>query len=231
MKKWGNDIKKEVIKLRNIGWSYPMIVGKLDVPKGTLNGWLRKTILSNEVQAIILDRKRNNLIELRRRAWTAHKNYQNKRRFELETKIRDLTSQKCFSRFENEMLFIGLWLGEGFKIKTSVGLGNSNADILKFFVDLFCKLYVIDGKKFRCFLHLRMDQDDDVEIKYWSKILDIPRGQFRKTYFDKRTLGKKTRIGYHGVCTVIYHDAEIAKHIMMTSKILLELSNDRVQKI
>jgi hypothetical protein len=101
-------------------------------------------------------------------------------------------------------------------------LGNSNVQIAKMFVELLRSVYKIDNKKFRCYLHLRADQNASDEITFWSSSLGISETLFGKSQFDKRTTGKKTFLNYHGVCSVYYYDASVEKRLTAVQKIVID---------
>ena len=127
-----------------------------------------------------------------------------------------------FNKNTSELLLAMLYLGEGFKkTRSHIGLGNSNPEIALMFIKLLKLIYKAEESKFRCFLHLRMDQDEKKERVFWSNFLGISIKYFRKTQFDKRTEGTKTWKEYHGVCAIYYYDAKIEKRLVILQKYLI----------
>jgi hypothetical protein len=123
-----------------------------------------------------------------------------------------------------ELLLAMLYLGEGFKkTRSHIGLGNSNPKIALLFVKFLRDIYKVDDSKFRCFLHLRMDQNPEIEKKYWSNQLNIPEIYFRKPQFDKRS-STKTWSWYHGVCSIYCYDAKIERRLVALQQVLIEKS-------
>lgn len=215
-------LKKEAIRLRRLGESYPMINRKLWVSKSTLSGWISGLELSEGARRRIGIRKKNNLIKLRENALRIRR----VRKLELnhnlqEAVLKDFTDCGFGNRIK-ELLLAMLYLGEGFKGRSCIGLGNSNPDIMRLFVKLVRDIHVVDEKKFRCFLHLRMDQKEVKEKSFWSREVGIPLSGFRKTQFDKRTAGKKTWKNYHGVCIVYYYDASVDKRLTEVQKMIIK---------
>lgn len=215
-----DNLKLKAINLRRKGDSYSMIEKELGVPKATMSGWFRDIKLPKAAQKIILGRKRYNLEELRRRAYQVHESRRVAERKLLQQSVGKEFLEFCFDHKTLELLLTTLYLGEGFKGRSCLGLGNSSPDIMKMFVNLLRTIYEIDEKKFRCYLHLRMDQVDDVEKLFWSEQLKIPLSQFRKTQFDERTINTKTWLKYHGVCIVYYYDASLEKRLIEIQKII-----------
>lgn len=66
------------------------------------------------------------------------------------------------------MLLAMLYLGEGFKMVSVIGLGNSNAKIMSVFVNLLRSIYNVPENKLTCYLYLRSDQDVTRETTHWS---------------------------------------------------------------
>lgn len=215
-------LKKESIHLRKKGYTYPEIEEKLGVPRGTLNTWFKGLVLPKQAQERILERKRVHIKNAQRKASEWHINTNLHEREVITNQIELGMKEIVWGKDIQEFLLGVLYLGEGFKSESMIGLGNSNPLIVKFFIDLLKSIYKTDISKFRCFLHLRSDQDEIIEKKFWSKVLDIPIQQFGKSQFDRRTLGKKTWIGYHGVCAVKYYDAQIEKRLTAIQSLLLE---------
>ncbi len=217
----------KVIELRKSGLSYDEIILKTGTSRSNLSGWLSGMPLSKKVERNLSDKKKKHLFEARNKALLVLKNRRNEEKIITELEVDKTLSEINFDKNTNEALLTMLYLGEGFKAKSAIGLGNSNPDIMKLFVGLLRSIYDLDETKFRIFLHLRCDQDDNSEKDYWSKILFIPLNKFGKTQFDKRTQGSKTWETYHGVCSVYYYDAKIEKRLTIFQKSII----NRVLKI
>lgn len=216
------DLKKQAIILRHQGFSYPMIGIKLGVPKATLSGWLAGLKLSEKIEGKLLKRKQNNLVIARGRAWVVLNKQREDNKKIVEESVGKSISQVNFDDHTKEMLLTMLYLGEGFKRVSVVGLGNSNAKIMSVFVNLLRSVYNVPEKKLTCYLHLRSDQNVGKETTYWSNVLKINKSQFRKAQFDKRTIGTKTWKEYHGVCVVYCADAKIEKRLTVLQDLLLK---------
>lgn len=206
-------LKQKAVALRKKGFSYPMIGSQLGVGHSTLSGWCSKLSLSKLAEKKIFDRKKEHLVSARKLAIRALRISYIRQRQEITNKTNEELSGWPLNKIDKEALLAMLYLGEGFKKKSLVGLGNSNPDILSLYVKLLRDIYSVRDEEFRCFLYLRYDQDVEIEEVYWSKVLKIPRSQFRKANLDRRTAGKKTWEGYHGVCAVYCYNARIEKRL------------------
>lgn len=215
-------LKNEAIKLRRLGYSYPMIEEKLGTPRATLSGWFKGLKLSATARRRILDRKRKNLDILRQKALVVLRREIGRRKQETDDKVTsDFSGFKLDVRTK-ELLLAMLYLGEGFKRSSVIGLGNSSPEIAALFVKLLRDIFKIEDSRLRCFLHLRMDQDAEAEKSFWSKQLAIPEIYFRKPQFDKRTINSKTWVSYHGVCVVYCYDAKIEKRLTSLQSLLIK---------
>lgn len=215
-------LKDDAILLRKKGYTYPEIEEKIHVPRATLSGWLQGIPLSKQAKLKILVRKRKNLSRAREKAVAFHITKNQNERESILKERQGVMNKIHWTKDIKEILLGVLYLGEGSKARCFIGLGNSNSHIMKMFVSLLRDIYTIDENKFRVYLYLRADQNEEKEKKFWSKTLNISLTQFRKVQFDKRTLGKKTWIGYHGVCVVNYYDAKIEKRLTAVQDLVLK---------
>lgn len=158
-----------------------------------------------------------------KKAVTWHNTQKENRLKSAQTEAEKIISKLDFNnRNILELSLAMLYFGEGFKKKPETGIGNSDPLILKFFIVLLKKVYNINIKSIKCSLHLRMDQDPEVLKLYWSKELNIPLENFRKSSIDKRTAESKTYDSYHGVCVVRCGNVAIQRKLVYLSKIYCE---------
>lgn len=208
-------LKSIAISLRQEGESLRSINRQLLIPKSTLSGWFKDLVLDLKAQILLDQQWKDGLIKARARAVLWH-NKQKENRIndaEIAAKatldILDVSSLQVL-----EISLAMLYLGEGFKTESGYGLGNSSAEIMKFFVTTSNILYGLNFQETNPELHLRADQNSTEEINYWSNELNIPKEKFNKVYFDKRTVGKKTYPNYHGVCSVRYGNIAIQRRLI-----------------
>jgi hypothetical protein len=215
-------LRRSAVVLRKNGYSYPMIEKELKVARATLSGWFKDLKLSKAANNIILNRKKKNLIKIREKALLVLRDIAERRR---EKVYKEVTQDYVDYRFDmrvKELLLAMLYLGEGFKkTRSHIGLGNSNYKIVALFVNYLRSIYNVKNAKLRCYLHLRMDQNPEIEADYWSNKVGIPRIYFRKPQFDRRSVSK-TWADYHGVCSVYCYDAKIEKRLAALQQILLD---------
>lgn len=120
------------------------------------------------------------------------------------------------------MIFIGLYLGDGFKIEGRVGLGNADPGIVLLFMILLEKLYGVKHDNLHAQVFARADQNVDDVKQYWSDLLGISIDRFHKTQVDRRTMGKKTTDGYRGVCAASVNDILLQRKILAIGKEMIK---------
>ncbi len=106
---------------------------------------------------------------------------------------------------------LGLYWGEGNKkSKTSVRLGNTDPDLLRYFLDFLFHIYNIDQARLRFGLQIFTDNNPVTVKQYWCKSLKIPADKFQKIIITpsvrKGTYGVKSQ---HGVLTIYFSNTKI----------------------
>ncbi len=216
------ELKQRAIELRLKGYSFPAIEEKLNVKRSTLSGWLKNVILPARIKKIIDDRNKDNLISARELARKTNLAIGKAKRDKIRGDVLAAYSKLELKQPAKEALLAMLYLGEGCKRQSLIGLGNSNSKIIGLFVQLLKDVYNISSAEMTCYLYLRADQNPETEKRYWSKVLSIPLERFRKPQLDKRTSGKKTWKDYHGVCAVYCYNANLEKRLTSWQEVLLD---------
>ncbi len=92
---------------------------------------------------------------------------------------------------------------------------SSDENMQVVFIKLMRQVFAgeIDESKFRVMLQIHSSHNIPATIEYWSKLLNIPRGQFTKPHV---TVGKNTRYRhlYNGTCALRYHNYRFLLRIM-----------------
>ncbi|MFO0704884.1 MAG: hypothetical protein U0517_02855 [Candidatus Andersenbacteria bacterium] len=219
---------KRAIFLRSKGKTFTEIKKQVLVSKGTLSLWLRDVPMASRFEKKISSRKRKALHFARVKAAAWHR-----RQKELRLMVADEQAKATLNQIDLthvptlELALALLYLGEGFKKVPQTGLGNTDVSVLRIFVQLLKSCYGILPAELNCQLHLRYDQNELREKKYWSKALGIPLVKFKFTAFDKRTKNSKTYKGYHGVCAIRVRDIAIQRRLVSIGKQFAGLANTR----
>jgi hypothetical protein len=94
---------------------------------------------------------------------------------------------------------------------------NSDPNLVHTFLSLLRRSFNIDENKFRVCIHLHDYHNELRQIKFWSKITDIPTGKFLKS-FRKSNTGKRVRNNYNGCVSIRYHDVMVSRELLMTAQ-------------
>lgn len=113
-------------------------------------------------------------------------------------------------------LGLGLYWGEGNKInKNSVRLGNSDPNLLVYFLKFLTDIYNIDKKKLRFGLQIFSDINIYKAKNYWSRKLNIDTKQFLKVTVSRSvsegTYKKKSK---YGVVIIYFYNIKLRDIIM-----------------
>ena len=208
-------LKDKVIKLRKDGTSIGVINKKYGIPKSTLSIWFRKIRLNKYQKDKIYKLASIKMADARKKAVLWHNKQKNDRINKAKSEaLATLSKLDLNDKNIIELALSFLYLGEGTKTKVT-SLGNTNPLILRFFITSI-KLIYENVKISKCELHLRLDQNAEKEIKYWSNELKIPIDNFRFVK-DKRKIKSPTYQNYHGVCVIRFNNVGIQRRLMFLS--------------
>lgn len=79
----------------------------------------------------------------------------------------------------------------------------------------------IDERKFRVLMHLHEYHDEEKQRVFWSRLTNIPRSQFLKT-FRKPHTGKRVKEDYPGCIAIYYNSSETARKLKAIYKVFSE---------
>jgi hypothetical protein len=217
--------KIRAIKLRKSGNTYSDINKKLNtsISKPTFSKWFENIDLTLEEQQKLQKNIEQKLLKARKKSISI-RNFRKKQYFQSLINKNNLLLGGINKEIQKIILSI-LYLGEGAKSKTSqnFSLGNSNPDIIKFYIQLLKACFIIDESKFRIRIQCRADQNIKNIESFWLKTTGIQKSQMYPTYTDKRTLGIKTKKpNYKGVCVVTYFNRSIQYELELLAESVLK---------
>jgi len=214
--------REKAIILRKQGMSYSQIKKILKVGKSTLSTWLKDYPLSKQ-----------RIRELRDWSEQRIERCRETKRKKKEKRLKDFYQEQKKSIFplnQHELYLAGLFLywGEGAKTHSArLSISNTDPSLIKFFIVWLEKSLKIPKEKLKVHLHLYIDMDIKKEMKFWSKILNIPFDQFTKPYIKKTSsirINHKGGFG-HGTCNVRIGDARLSEKILMALKAISDKYN------
>lgn len=96
------------------------------------------------------------------------------------------------------------WEGEGV-----VDFANSNPEMIRLFMSFLRRICRIDEFRLRIYVYCYSNQRPQELIRYWSKLTNIPVGQFTKPYIRKDFNPKKAGKMIHGLIHIRYYDKKL----------------------
>ena len=203
--------KSEAIKMRKEGASYSQIKEKIKVSKSSLSLWLHDMPLPEKRLRELRD---HNVVRIER-----FSNTMRRKREDRWAEVRKHATKDIGTLNKRELLIAGLFLywGEGGKTMfTCTSVSNTDPAMLYFFIHWLQALGV-SKNRLRVHIHLYADMDIKKELRYWSKVLDLPLTSFTKPYIktsNRIGLSYKQKFT-HGTCNVLYHNRDISEYVLM----------------
>jgi hypothetical protein len=113
-------------------------------------------------------------------------------------------------------LGLGIYWGEGLKRgKGAVRLTNTDAKMVKKFIDFLDKFCGVSKDRLRFSLQIFEDINKEKALAYWIKELDIKRNQFYKTIISKvRGEGTYKYKSEYGVIIVYFNNVKLKRIIL-----------------
>lgn len=219
-KTYTTKLKGRAENLRRFGHSYKQIYDKLQIPKSTLSTWF------GSKYAGIFDRGKQleHLSRIRKISLVKRKKIKDLEKAELEKRIRQ---EIKFYPTQNigflKSILSALYWAEGSKYHRSpIIFTNTDPKLAKLFITLLRKCYDIDERKLRVRLHLHYYHNIKQSRKFWSNLLGIPLNKFGKIYVKKRSITKKFRKNFMGICFIKYYDNMLQKEVMVLADQLFQ---------
>lgn len=205
-------VKEKVCYLRKRGWSLGEISQKMRIPKNTLSGWVKDIRLTKTQRKRIKEKIIASSAIGRPLAAKLMREKIEKWKEGIRNKIKHYGKLSLENPKIGKLVCGLLYLCEGAKYPASrfLHFGNSDPEIIYFFINLLREVYNIDEDKLRFSIGYRFDQNYEGLKNYWSNLTRIPRSKCLNALPDMRTKGKPTlRKNYRGVCRIIYYDTSL----------------------
>jgi hypothetical protein len=205
-----NNLIDRAVFLRKKGYSINEVSKNLKMSKSTASLWLRnikisKTGLKRLEKKSNLGRKKGNDTNRKKR----QDRWQN-------VANRTINFRKNLSDYDIEkrkVLLAMLYWGEGAKSGSRLILMNSDPEMIKVYLFLLRKCFLIDEKKLKANIHLHGYHMQDEMIEYWSKITKIKKENIY--IYKKNNSGKTIRKDYKGCISLRYGDVNIFNEVML----------------
>jgi len=106
---------------------------------------------------------------------------------------------------------LGLFWGEGNKAnKQSVRLGNTDPELIGYFIKFLTEIYEIDKSRLRFGIQIFSDVSKEESLNFWMKKLDAPKNKFQGIVVTpSRKKGTYRNRNKHGVLTVYFSNTKL----------------------
>lgn len=180
-----DDLRKRATQLRDAGFSFNMIAGKIPVAKSTLSSWFKDRPFTPNKNVL----RRIQLGPIKSAAKSHNKRVSEINRIHIAAikEIGKLTKRDLW------LLGIGLYLGEGSKTYEIVRITNADPQVIKLAMHWFRDILRLDDKNITIALHLYPDTNVKKAIKFWQKTTGLSKMNFRKTQIDQRIKRSKIK--------------------------------------
>ena len=212
------DLQIKAKEFRKRGYSIKELKELLGVSKSTISTWIKDVQLSEEAQ----NRLRNNYTNGQIASQKTIKEKTRQKNIEADDFAMNTLKPVNFSSEVSLLLCAILYQCEGSKsIKDAMTFTNSDPDLISTFISLLRNSFDLDEKKFRVLMHLHKYHNEKTQKDFWSKITNIPKEQFNKSYL-KPSNGKYKKEGYQGCIQVRYRDVIIGRNLQAVAKKFME---------
>ncbi|MFH1968593.1 MAG: hypothetical protein ABIJ84_04350 [bacterium] len=181
--------KEKVIGLRKKGYTYNEILATIPVAKSSLSLWLKDFPLTEYEKQYLKTRIDKNISLGRIRAAATIKQGRIKRDkaifLEAKSEFNDLIKSPFFQ------VGLALYWAEGTKRSYVFQFVNSDPDMITLMIRWIQEFFYIPKEKIFTRLYIHKPYAHERCEEYWSKKINIPLNQFKKTIYKPTRLGIK----------------------------------------
>ncbi len=213
-----NILKQKALDLRKQGYSFNEMSRLLNVAKSTVSLWTRSVPLSENAKLRIRD-----LGDKGR--WKARETIRRKQALILDGIKNDCGAlvNKKYGLDDYKLFLALLYWGEGAKTEHRLNFINSDPDMIRIYLWLLRKSFIIKEEHLKGLLHLHEYHNREEMVDFWSKITGIPKNNF--SIYNKPHTGINKKPGYKGCLSIRYGDSRIIKEIFIIIERFKNLAN------
>lgn len=182
--------KQRGMELLNEGYSYREISSELKVAKSTINSWFLK----------IPEKQKKKIRAFRIKNWKKSIGETAKKKRRETLRKEGLTQKKAAKKIgslsKRELFLIGaaLYWAEGSKSnRWQLQFSNANPKMIALMMSFFRKICQVREEKFYLQMMLHENIDETEALNYWSKIVNVPKDQFKKACYSSSKSSLKKR--------------------------------------
>jgi len=140
----------------------------------------------------------------------------NRIRFEAKPLSYNIKTELTEKEKQLKMAAVMLYWAEGYKVgKGTVDFANSDPDMVVIFGKFLSEICRVDRKRVRLHLYAYEGQDVENLMRFWCKLLKLPRDHFGKPYVKKAAApGPRGPRMLHGLVHIRYSDKKLFEQII-----------------
>lgn len=219
--------KRRAIALRQAGHTYSEIRKEIiDLPKGTLAGWMKNIELSDHALKRLSKKMRDGIDRGRFQAILANR----AKRLQREIKVA-AAARKEFRQFKSEPLFftgIALYLAEGTKTVACSNLLTQTPHSFKLSVGGSSASLDIPRREWRVRLYIHHPYAHERCESFWAAVVRTPEAKFRRTVFKPTPHVIKRNPSYHGCLRIDAGGIDVIRRIRAGESELYQRFNVRL---
>ncbi|MDO8566719.1 MAG: hypothetical protein Q7R58_01030 [bacterium] len=209
--RYSKEVRREVLRMGELGKTYPEIREKFPIPKSTLSVWFKNAGKKPDRTRQLEHLKRARHIALA----TIHRNKENRVALAIGIAEKELGRLPLKNKSVQKALLSMLYWAEGTKSdRTGLRFVNTDPVLAKLYISLLRSAYQLDESRIRIRIHLHYYHRHRKAIAFWSKLLEVPGSQFGKIYVKKRSVLKRFRKNFQGICFINYFDGAIRRELL-----------------
>jgi transposase-like protein len=197
---------------REEGRSVKEIAKTLGVARSTVSLWVRDIELTTEQHAALLARNPAYNRQRRGQAVVRERGRLRRRTYQLAGRRRVRSGEPLF------VAGCMLYWGEGDKARGSVGLSNSDPEVIRLFGRFLRECFQVPDEQMRvsCYLFTdHLSKQSEIE-QFWLDVLELPRTSLRKSVvnnYSRSSQRKRKRRLPYGTCKLVVYRTEIVQAI------------------
>ena len=212
------DLELKAKEYRKKGYSITELKEILGVSKSTISRWIQNVELSDMAQARLTSKSTKGQLASQKTI----KEKTRQKEIMANDFAKEILSKTTLSKTYQAVLCSMIYLCEGNKfLKSQVTFTNSDPNLIATYLHLFRNIFDADEKKFRVLMHLHSYHNEKTQRDFWSKVTNIPKEQFYRSYL-KPSNGKYKKEGYQGCIKVYYGDVSVARKLIAIAKLFME---------
>ena len=209
MSRHPTELKEKAFALRTKGYSVKEIAKKLGIAQGTSSVWVRDIKLNAKAQERLNKRRLlpyyKSALRWQKKRIEEERCYSNRALYTIDKIKLDVNHAKLYC----SLLY---WCEGGKGYTESLKFVNSDPSLIKTFLKLLRDAFQLDESKFRVLMHLHFYHNEKKQKYFWSRLTQIPKSQFNKTFLKHNTR-KRIKDNYPGCIAISYHDRKFAREL------------------